>query len=284
MASSLRQAMVVLSSQEHWSHFLSVLGPLTSDPLGSKRACHVTAGGHSVSFYHAALAEEVEEKELEAGHPHSVHSFLLLIRGGRYSSRERSLMGALVSSFGTEAVGRLAVVSLDESEVGGAPDHDLLDLMETCQGRYCRMTSSTALDGLDVLLHLMHFIPTEQHHPTEARRSSRSSISSDGGGSGQDVRMLKHQEFQAEVEEQEFVLWADQQERRRAAELQQLTAKHAEERRQEEEDRRCHRIKREGLEKEVVRRTHRARLQQQLSITPGIRTSAGGGGGGGPAE
>lgn len=289
MASGLRQAMVVVSSQEHWSHFLSVLGPLTSDPLGSKQACHVTAGGRCVSFYHAALAEEAEEKE--AGFPNSAHTFLLLIRGGCYSGRERSLLGALVSSFGAEAVGRLAVVSLDDSQVGGTPDHDLLELMDACQGRYCRMTPSTVLDGLDVLLHLLHFMPMEKHHLTEAKRSNRSSSSdgdggggSGGGGGGEDMKTLRHQELQAE--EETFRLWAEQQEQRRAAELHQLTAKHAEERQQEEVERRCHQIKR-GLEKEVVRRSHTARLQQQLSITPGTRTSAaaaGGGGEDGPAD
>lgn len=296
MASGLSQAMFVVSTQEHWSHFLSMLHPLTSDLLDSKQNCHLTVGSHSVSFYHAMLAEEAEgteqtkEKEGEAGHPNSVHSFLLLIRGGCYSSRERSLMRALVRHFGVEAVGRLAVVSLDDSEVGRTPDHDLLELLDACEGRFCRMTSSTAKDGLDVLLHLLHFMPAEQNHLTKARRSSKSSSSGGGSGHREDVNMLRHQDLQAKEEEQKFVLRVEEQERKRAVELQQLMAKHTEERRQEEEERRCLRMKRKGLKEEVVRRSHRARLQQQLSITPGTRTSSaaaaaaeGGGGGGGVA-
>lgn len=278
MASGLCQAMLVVSSQEHWDHFLSVLHPLTSGLLESKQECHVTAGGRSVGFYHAALAEEAEgteqtkeKKEGEAGHPNGVHSFLLLIRGGRYSSREKSLMRALVSHFGVDAVGRLAVVSLDDSEVGRNPDQDLVELLDACQGRFCRMTSSTAQDGLDVLLHLLHFMPAEQSHLTEARKSGKSSGA--GSGHGQDVKMLRHQDLRAEEEEQKFVLRVEQQEQKRAVELQQLVAKHMEERRQEEEERRCLRMKRKGLKEEAVRRSHRVRLQQQLSITPGTRTS-----------
>lgn len=295
MASGLCQTMLVVSSQEHWAHFLSVLHPLTYGLLESKQECHVTAGGRTVSFCHAVLAEEAEgteqtkekkEKEGEAGHPNGIHSFLLLIRGGCYSSSDKSLMRALVRHFGVEAVGRLAVVSLDDSEVDRTPDHNLLELLDACQGRFCRMTSSTAQDGLDVLLYLLHFMPAEQNHLTEARMSNKSSSSGGSSERGEDVKMRRHQDLQAEEEEQKFVLRVEQQEQKRAMELRQLMAKHMEERRQEEEERTCLWIKRKGLKEEVVRRSHRARLQQQLSITPGTRASAAddeGGGGDVPA-
>lgn len=283
MASGLCQAMLVVSSEEHWAHFLSVLHPLTSGHLESKQECHVTVAGRSVSFYHAVPAEgaegteqtkEKKEREGEAGHPNSVHCFLLLIREGCYSGTERALMRALVSRFGVEAVGRLAVVSLDDREVGRSSDHDLQDLLDACQGRFCRMTSSTAQDGLDVLLHLLQFMPVEQNQLTEARRSSKHSSSGGGVGRGENLKMLTHQDLQAEEEEkQKFVSRVEQQERKRAVELQQLVAKHTEERRQEEEEWRKLWMKRKGLKEEVVRRSHRPRLQQQLSVTPGIRTS-----------
>lgn len=297
--------MVVVSSQEHWAHFLLMLHPLTSDLMESKQECHVIVGGRSVNFYHAMLAEKAEgtkeknERKGEAGYPNGVHSFLLLIQGGCYSGQERSLMRVLVNHFGVEAVGRLAVVSLDDSEVGWTPDHDLQELLDACQGRFCRMTMSTAQDGLDVLLHLLHVMPAEQNHLTQGRRSSKSSSSGGGSGGGEDMKTQRHQDLQAEKEEeQRFVLRVEQQERKRAMELQQLMAKHTEERRQEEEEKRCLWMKRKAMKEEVARRSHRARLQQQLSITPGIRTSAaaaggcgdgpataggGGGGGGWPA-
>lgn len=259
-----------------------MLHPLTSDLMESKQECHVIVGGRSVNFYHAMLAEKAEgtkeknERKGEAGYPTGVHSFLLLIQGGCYSSQERSLMRVLVNHFGVEAVGRLAVVSLDDSEVGRTPGHDLQELLDACQGRFCRMTMSTAQDGLDVLLHLLHLMPAEQNHLTQARRSSKSSSSGGGGGGGgEDMKTQRHQDLQAEEEEeQRFVLRVEQQERKRAMELRQLMAKHTEERRQEEKEKRCLWMKRKAIKEEVAWRSHRARLQQQLSITPGIRTSA----------
>lgn len=273
MASS--QGMVVVSSQEHWAHFLSVLHPLTSDVLESKQECHVTVGNRSVSFYHVMLAETAEgteekkEKKGKTGHPNGVHNFLLLIRLGFYSSREKSLMRALVSNFGVEVLSRLAVVSLEDNDVGRALDHGFLELLDACQGRFCRMTSSTAQDGLDVLLHLLHFMPAKQNHLTETRSNSKSSRC--GSGCGKDIKMLRQKDLRAE-EDQKIVLQVEQQEQKRALEVQQLMAKHVEEL-QLEKERRSLWLKKEGLKGEVVR-SHRPRLQQQLSITPGTSISA----------
>lgn len=288
------QAMVVVSSQEHWAHFLLMLHPQTSDLLESKQECHVTVGNRSVSFYHVMLPEKAERTEQTAekqgknctpDHPNGVHNFLLLIRQGFYSTGEKSLMRALVSNFGVEVSSRLAVVSLEDSDVGRTPDHDFLELLDACQGRFCRMTSSTAQDGLDVLLHLLHFMPSEQSHPTESRSNSKSSSRGGGSGRSKDFKMLSHQDLKAEEEEQKFMLQVEQQEQKRAVEMQQLMTKHAKERQQEEEERRSFWLKRKGLKGENVKRSPRARLQQQLSITPGTRTSvadAEGGGGNRP--
>lgn len=271
--------MVVISPEEQWSDFGSLLGSessrlqFASSSLGSNHVCHVTAGGHSVSFHHAEFKQDMTEEVVSCfkvdlsfkSDTDGICTFLLLIQGGHYSKRERRLMEALQAHFGAEALKYLTVLSLDDGEVVETMDDGLLELINTCDGRYCRMTSSTARDGLDALLHMVDFMLAEHGATgyteamlTDAKRQSTEDSS---------MKILRQKVREAEEKEREFKLLLEQREDRRAKELEELRSKHAEERQKEEAERKRHETKREGLEEAVV--SHRATLQHQISLTTG---------------
>lgn len=271
--------MVVISPEERWSDFGSLLGSessrlqFASSSLGSTRVCHVTAGGRSISFHYAEFKQDVTEEVVSCFKvdlsfkfdTDGICTFLLLIQGGHYSKRERRLMEALQAHFGAEALKFLTVLSLDDGEVAETMDDGLLELINTCDGRYCRMTSSTARDELDALLHMVDFMLVEHGATgyteamlTDAKRRSTEDSS---------MQMLRQKVREAEEKEREFKLLLEQREEKRAKELEELRAKHAEERQKEEAERKRHETKREGLEEAVV--SHRATLQHQISLTTG---------------
>lgn len=106
--------MVVISPEERWSNFGSLLASesshlqFASNSLGSNHACHVTAGGRSVSFHYAEFKQDVTEEVVSCfkvdlcfkSDTDGICTFLLLIQGGHYSKRERRLMEALQAHFG----------------------------------------------------------------------------------------------------------------------------------------------------------------------------------------
>lgn len=278
--SSIRQTMVVISTEEQWSSLKSLLqdssgnNPVHSTirPLGSNQVCDVTADGHSISLHYAELKQDMSEEAIGqaidgcyrscAG---GICTFLLLIQGGHYTKRERRMTETLQAHFGAEALKYLVVLSLENEKVADSLDDSLLDLIKTCDGRYCRITSSAAGNGVCTLLEIVEYMLTEhgvtgytEDMLTEANKRNTDDSS---------MKILKQRLQEAEATEQAFKQLVNQQEERRAREMEELKARHAEERKKETAEKRQYETKRENLEEAVT--SHRAMLQLQMTAADG---------------
>ncbi|XP_029317011.1 golgin subfamily A member 6-like protein 22 [Cottoperca gobio] len=146
-------------------------------------------------------------------------------------------------------------------------DDALLELINTCDGRYCRITSAAA-DELHALLEMVDFMLAENGVTgytdtmlTEAQERNTEDSA---------MKMLKQKVREVEEKEQAFKQLIQQQEQRRAKEMEELKAKHAEQRKKETAEKKQHETKRESLEEAVT--SHRAMLQLQMSATDDVHT------------
>lgn len=272
------QSMVVLATVEQWLSLKALLQDSSGDDhlqftyrsLGSNQVCDFTVDGHSFRLHYADLKQDMAEectcqaldgcfKSCKDG----LCTFLLLIQGGNYSKSEKRLIEMLQAHFGAEALKYLAVLSLENGTAADTLDDALLDLINTCDGRYCRITSSAAGNGLCTLLEIVDYMLTEYGVTgytdtmlAKARKRSTEDLS---------MKMLKQKAQEAEEKEQAFRQLVQQQEERRAKEMEELKAKHAEERKKEAAEKKQYETKREGLEEAMI--SHRATLQTQMSVT-----------------
>ncbi|KAM3594384.1 uncharacterized protein V6R79_006905 [Siganus canaliculatus] len=275
---NMRQMMVVISTEEHWSSLRSLLQDHSDDShlqsdfrsQGSNQVCDLTVDGRSSSLYYTDIKQDATEEAMGQAIDDcfrscvsGVSTFLLLIQGGHYSKKERRVMEILQAHFGAEALKYLVVLSVDDGEVADTMDDALLDLIRTCNGRYCRVTSASARDELQALLDMVDYMLTENGVMgyTETMLSEAKKKSTEDSA----MKILKQKVHEAEEKEQAFLETARQQEARRAKELEELRMKHAEERRKEAAERLQHEAKRESLEEAVI--SHRAVQQLQRSIS-----------------
>ncbi|XP_029937582.1 GTPase IMAP family member 7-like [Myripristis murdjan] len=164
--------------------------------------------------------------------------------------------------FGMEALQYLIVISLEEGKVVDVLDDALLELINVCDGRYCRISGSPATaDELGTLLEMVDYMLAEsgacgytENMLSEAKRRSTEDTA---------LKMLKQKVQEAEGKEQAFNQLMEEREKKRATEVEELKAKHAEERRKEAAEKRQHDTKRESLEEAV--RSHLAMLQLQTN-------------------
>jgi len=234
--------MVVMSSVEQWSSLKSLQQQgsgeklrLTFRSLGPNQVCDLTAEGRLVSLLHAGLKDDMTEELISRAIgkcfkscADGVGTFLLLIQGGHYTKRERRMAESLQAHFGAEALKYLMVISLDDGEVADTLDDALLELLDTCDGRYCRITSSAARDGLGALLKMLERVLAVNGvtGDTEAVPSEVTGRSSDDAA----VQMLRRKVREVGEQERAFKQLVRQQEERRANETEELKARHAEER------------------------------------------------------
>lgn len=275
--------MMVVAMAEEWSSLASLLQNSSGDksyqaifsPQGSKQVCHLIMEGHSISLHYTDLKADMSDeaigqtidgcfKSCKGG----VSAFLLLIQGGYYTKKERRMVEILQSHFGAEALRHLVILSVEDGEVTDTLDDTLLDLINVCDGRYCRITTSTASGGLHALVEMVNNVLTENSESgyTEAMLAeSKRRCMEDSA-----MNMLKQKVQEAEEKEQVFLDLVKKREERRAKEVEDLKAKHAEERQKEAEEKQKNEAKRQSLQEAVI--SHSSMLQLHTKAPDGDET------------
>lgn len=267
--------VVVLSTAEQWFCLKVLLQDSSGSHLqcsfssqGSQQVCQLTVEHRSLCLLYAELKQDVSEEnigqELEGcfrSCKDGVCIFVLLIEGGFYSKRERRMMEILQAHFGAEALKFLVVLSLENIKIVDTLDDSLMELINTCDGRYCRVSSAGAGDGLRPLLEMVDLTLTA--HGGTGYSEAMLAAAKESSTEESSMKILKQKVQEAEVKGQAFEELVRYQEDRRAREVEALKVKHAEERKKEIAERKKHESKRESLEEAVV--SHRAMLQRQMS-------------------
>ncbi|XP_062413379.1 uncharacterized protein LOC119227877 [Pungitius pungitius] len=274
----MRQMMVVMSTVELWSSLKALQRgssedkqvSLTFSSLGPNQVCDVALDGRTATLLFEDLKQDTAEDGLRWAIDASfksctdgVTTFLLLIQGAHYTARERRMVETLQAHFGAEALRYLIVISLEDAKVADTLDDALLELLNVCDGRYCRITSSAAQNGLGALLKMQDRVLGEngvagytEAMLTEARRRSTEDSA---------MQILRRKAHEAGEQERAFKQRVQQQEARRAKEMEELKARQAEERKRESAGKRQHETKRESLEEAVM--SHGAMLQIHTTAT-----------------
>ncbi|XP_029981874.1 uncharacterized protein LOC115413272 [Sphaeramia orbicularis] len=274
---NMRQMMVVISTVEEWSCLKSLLEESTGDKQdrisfsseGANQICDIAVEARSISFHYADLKQDMTEEDIckasEAcfrSCPEGISTFLLLIQGGNYTKWHKRLIEILKSHFGAEALEYLVVLSLDDGKLVDTLDDALLELINICNGRYCRLRSSAAGDTLLALFEMVDFMLAGNVSATgytenmldEAKKTSTEDSA---------MKMLKEKVREAEEKERMFKQLVLEHEERRAKEMEALRTKHNEERRKEAAEKNKYEAKRESLEEAVM--SHRALVQVQMT-------------------
>ncbi|XP_061552984.1 uncharacterized protein LOC133413084 isoform X2 [Phycodurus eques] len=261
----IKQAMVVLSTDDQWSSLVSLLkeSAVVDKELTSRGSQQVyfdlVPEKRLVCLSRADIPGDATEEEVsravngcfEAGED-AISAFLLLIQGGNYTSRQMRLVELLQVHFGAEAFKYLLVVSLEDGKTADTLDDALLELIDACDGRYCRLTASAARDKMNALVSMVDYTLAEsggygRAAPDEAKRKSTEDTA---------MSILRQKVREAEERLEAFGRMAAQSEERRAKEAEELRAKHVEERRKEAAERKRYEIKKESLEEAVISHLH----------------------------
>ncbi|XP_077394318.1 uncharacterized protein LOC144031254 isoform X2 [Festucalex cinctus] len=264
-----RQAVVVLSTDDEWASLVSLLKESVPDKEStSQGSFELVLDKRSVSLHRANIPAdgpgEVVSRAVNGCFPSpkddGISAFLLLIRGGHYTSGQMCLAKLLQVHFGSEAFKYLVVVSLDNAKTADTLDHALLELLDACDGRYCRLSAEAAREQVNVLVSMVDYTLAEsggggysQAMLDEATRRRTEDTA---------MRMLRQKVRKAEERVQGLRRTAAQREERRAREVEELRAKHAEERREEVAERRRCEAKKESLEEVVI--SHQATLWRHI--------------------
>lgn len=272
--------MVVVSTVDEWSSLKSLLQDssgnkrhqFTFSSLGSTQVCDLTVNGCLISLHYAELKQDMTEEGISQAMDgcfksctDGISTFLLLIQGGHYTKRERRMIEILQAHFGAEALKYLVILSLEDGKVVEMLDDALLELINTCNGRYCQVTSSAASDKLSALFEMVDYTLTENSVTgyTETMLAEAKERSTEDSA----MKMLKQKVQEAEEKELAFKQLVHQQEARRAKEMDELKVKHAEERHKEAAQKKNYETKRESLEEAVT--SHKAMLQHQMNVYDG---------------
>ncbi|CAF96032.1 unnamed protein product [Tetraodon nigroviridis] len=273
--SSPRPQVVVVSTAEHWLSLKSLLQngsgirpQCTFTSLGSKQICELTVEHHSLRLHYAEPKQDTSEENIAQEIDGCFRSckdgscvFLLLIEGGFYSKRERRMIEILQAHFGAEALKFLVVLSLENLIVADTLDDSLMELINTCDGRYCRVSAVGAGEGLRPLFEMVDLTLVE--HGGAGYSDAMLAEAKNRSTENSSMMILKQKVQEAEEKGQAFEQLVKFQEDRRAREMEALRVKHAEERKHEIAERKKHESKRESLEEAVV--SHKAMLQRQMS-------------------
>uniref|UniRef100_A0A3P9NIK2 GTPase IMAP family member 8-like n=1 Tax=Poecilia reticulata TaxID=8081 RepID=A0A3P9NIK2_POERE len=281
--SNTKHVMAVIAMGEEWKSLKSLLQNNSGDKCfqstfsspGSKQVCDLVMDSLSISLHYKDFKEDMPDeaigqiidgcfKSCSGG----ISAFLLLIQGGYYTKKERRMVEILQSHFGAEALRFLVILSVEDGKVTDTLDDTLLDLINVCDGRYCRITSSTASGGLHALVEMVNNVRSENSEAgyTEAmlEKSKRRCVEDSA------MNMLKQKAQEAEEKEQVFMEKVRKEEERRAKELEDLKGRHAEERRKEAEEKKQHETDRENIQEAMM--SHRSMLQLQAKAPDGDKT------------
>ncbi|XP_061156745.1 uncharacterized protein LOC133168988 isoform X1 [Syngnathus typhle] len=265
-----KRGMVVLSTDDEWSSLVSLLRESTVDKeltsQGSKQFCfELVLDNRVVSLHRADLLQDATDEvvgQAVNGHFEScadgIAAFLLLIRGGLYTAGQMRLVKLLQIHFGAEAIKYLVVVSLEDGKTVDMLDDALLELINACDGRYCRLTASATREKVGALVSMVNYSLAEN---SGGGGYSRAMLYEDKRRSTEDmaIELLRQKAREAGEKAKVCGQMSVQREERRAKEVEELRAKHAEERRQEATERRCYEAKKESLEEAVI--SHQATFQ-----------------------
>ncbi|KAK0155715.1 GTPase IMAP family member 7 [Merluccius polli] len=255
----MKPTLVVVSLDKHWSALTSLLqetlggegNGVSLSSAGPYRVCDVTVDRRCLSLLSVPLTPNMSRDDVGQALDGCFRSnsrgavvFLLLIQGGRYT-KEKELVEVLQQRFGAEVFKFLVVLSLERDTVVVVDvlDDSLLDLIQLCDGRFCRATGPPATRGELAALHKT----VEQ-------------VLEENGAGGYSQEMLDEAR-RRDTEDTamgfllEKLLRADEQaeafEETRARELEELERRQAEERRSEAEEKGRYRAKKESLEEAV---------------------------------
>lgn len=273
----------MVSTAEQWLCLKSLLQDSSGRHLqcgfsspGSKQVCELTVEHHSLRLHYAELKQDMSEENIGqkmegcfGSCKDGVCVFLLLIEGGFYSKRERRMVEVLQAHFGAEALKFLVVLSLENMKIVDTLDDGLMELINTCDGRYCRVSSAGTGDGLRPLLEMVELTLTE--HGGMGYSDAMLAAAKTSSTEKSSMKILRQKVQEAEERGQAFEALAKYQEDRRAREMEALKLKHAEERKKEITERKRHESKRESLQEAVV--SHRAMLQRQMSEGTFVNTT-----------
>lgn len=277
VVADMKQVMVVISMEDMWSSLKSLLQDSLGDKdqrlsfrsLGPNQVCDMTVNNRLMSLNYPVLKQDMTEEGFSQAVEscmksctNGISSFLLLIQGGHYTKKEKRMVEMLQACCGVEALKHLIVISLEGGKVADVLDDALLELINLCDGRYCRITGSSATsDELGTLLEMVDHTLTEtgvsgytENMLSEAKRRNTEDTA---------MKMLKQKVQEADEKERAFNQLVQQEEERRAREVEELKCKHAEERKREAAEKRQLETKKESLEEAV--RSHLAMLQLQMS-------------------
>ncbi|XP_054653600.1 uncharacterized protein LOC129193040 [Dunckerocampus dactyliophorus] len=271
MSCNKTQAMVVISTEEEWSSLVCLLEENVADkeeqlsPEG--HVYNLVLDDCLISLHYADVKPDMTQENISqvmnacfTSCKDGINTFLLLVPGGHYTTKQMRLLEILQAHFGTEAFKYLVVVSLEDGKVVTMLDDTLLELINTCDGRYCRMTSPSARDKVNALVSMVDYMLAE----SGSTGYSQSMLADAKKRSTEDtaMRMLRQKVQEAEEKVQAFQQMVAQREERRAKEVEELREKHDEERRNEAAERRQYEAKKESLEEAVV--SHKAILHFQM--------------------
>ncbi|XP_013867256.1 GTPase IMAP family member 7 [Austrofundulus limnaeus] len=261
--------LVVLATAEGWSSLTSLLQNSSGDngfqmtlrSLGPEAVCDLSVEDRSISLHRADLKEDMSHTISDSSQScrGGTDAFLLLVHGGLYTEKEQRLVEILQAHFGAEALKHLVILSVEDGKVADTLDDALVDLINVCEGRYCRIRRWAAGGGLQALQEMVKNVVAEKNSAgyTEATlaRSNRSCTEDLA------MNMLRRKLQEAEEKRRAFMEEVQKQEERRARETEELRAQHQEERRKEAAEEKQHKENRENLHEAVS--SHRCMLQLQ---------------------
>ncbi|KAL2098750.1 hypothetical protein ACEWY4_005230 [Coilia grayii] len=170
-----------------------------------------------------------------------LQAFLLVIRAEAFGQKERRAVDVLRTTFGDHAFSLLLVVSMAttaSSALVQELDEGLLELVDLCDGRFCRLGDGAvkASDQVGALLDMADFALSQSSHwegyTSDMYGEARQKRTQDAA-----VTMLREKLTEAEAKEREAAEKMRQHEETRAKEMEEMRRRHAEEREKEEADR-----------------------------------------------
>jgi len=205
--------------------------------------------------------------------------FLLLVQGGRYTSREEETVGILQERFSAEVFKFLVVVSLERRDAAAGAgaavevvdvllDDGLLDLIRLCDGRFCWVAAGSAPATRAQLVTLLKMAERVLEE-NGGGGYSREMLGEAGRRNVEDTAMglLLEKLLTADEQQEAFRAKVGRREDERARELEELKRRQAEERRSEAEEERRYQAKKESLEEAV--RSHATMVQLEMNAAPG---------------
>ena len=293
-AAETKRTLVVVCWDPLWSSLTSLLQEnpggegvgVALSTAGPYRVCEVTADQRSLRLLSVALGKDMGSEEVGRALDGCFRSvargavaFLLLLRGGRYA-REEELVGALQQRFGAEVFQFLLVASVERAAAAEEAaveevvvlDDGLLELIQLCDGRFCRVGGGPP-DTTRGELTALHKMVDQTLGENGAAGYRPEMLDAAGRRSTEDTAMglLTEKLLRAEEQQEAFREKVRRREEERRRELDELKRRQAEERKREAEEGSRYQEKKKSLEEAV--RSHAFMVHLETSGAPGRNDS-----------